>query len=46
MRWKATDPSRWRVCFAWFPVKIDGQTLWLERYERRFMGDHYEVRSL
>ena len=36
----------WRTRFAFLPVKIGDQTVWLERFERRFMGEYYEVRML
>jgi hypothetical protein len=44
MRWPAKDRSIWRAWFAWLPVKIGSQVVWLERVERRFCGDCYEVR--
>lgn len=43
MRWKAKSPFDWRARFAWLPVKIGDEWLWLERYQRRFCGDFYEV---
>ena len=51
MRFAATTPQNdprqgWRTRFAILPVKIGDQWVWLERYERRFMGDCYEVRAL
>lgn len=45
MRWSAIDNrDGWRKRFAFLPVKIGDEWLWLERYGRRFMGDCYEVR--
>lgn len=46
MRWRPHDPSEWRRAFAWFPVTVGEWTVWLESYERRFMGDCYEVRLI
>lgn len=46
MRWKANDPWAWKPTFAFLPVKIGEEEVWLEWYERRFCGDHYEVRAL
>lgn len=39
MKWtpKVNDTSEWHEWFAWHPVTIDGQTVWLEtilRYEQ------------
>lgn len=45
MRWAATPRHGWHTSFAILPVKIGERWVWLERYERRFMGDCYEVRS-
>ena len=45
MRWKAKDRWGWRRTFAFLPVEIDGEVIWCEWYERRFCGDHYEVRA-
>lgn len=46
MRWKAKPFGTWKRVFAWLPHRIGGEWIWLERYERRFMGDCYEVRAL
>ena len=39
MRWpvkeKAEHPPRWVRRFAWFPVEIGQQTVWLETYEQK-----------
>jgi len=44
MRWTATrKPSRkttWHDWFAWHPVTIDGERVWLESVERR-LEYHY-----
>lgn len=37
MRWKdkpKSDLSPWRKWFAWLPVKIDDENVWLEWVER------------
>jgi hypothetical protein len=34
MRWKH-EPRRWKTCFAFFPVLIGDNWIWLERYRRR-----------
>lgn len=44
MRWKAKPGRVWHRAVAIMPVKIDGQWLWLEFYERCFMGEFYAVR--
>jgi len=44
MRWKAKPVGQWRHSFCVLPVKLDGEWIWLEWIERRFMGDSYEVR--
>jgi len=46
MRWPARDPFAWKVCFAWLPVKIDQEWIWLERYERQFCCEYYAVRRI
>ena len=46
MRWPAKDPFRWKKSFAWLPVNIGGQTIWLEWIYRRFWGTHYQVRLI
>lgn len=44
MRWtkRAPMPAHqhiWQVWFAWYPVEVDGQYVWLERIERcRYKG--------
>lgn len=46
MRWSNIDArDGWRHRFAFLPVKIGDTTIWLQWYERRFMGDCYEVRD-
>lgn len=37
MRWKhkTFDRSEWHKWFAWYPVVIDGENVWLETVERR-----------
>ena len=37
MRWKAKHRQQydeWRDWFAWFPVKIQGEWIWLETVQR------------
>lgn len=47
MRWNAADPREgWRLRFAILPVKIGAQWVWLEWFERRFMGEYNEVRHV
>lgn len=48
MRWKQKpipEPSPWRKWFAWYPVEIDGENVWLEWIERycEGRGDHTAV---
>ena len=50
MRWekKSTD---WHRKFAWLPECYSSgggmrSWFWLEHYEQRFCGDHYEMRLL
>ena len=35
MRWKAKPKSEWIPWFAWHPVQINHEWIWLERIERR-----------
>lgn len=48
MKWAALDRTRWNRWFAWHPVKVGGQWVWLETIERRcgetFCGDYQEYR--
>lgn len=43
MRW-AVSKCDWRKRFAWLPVKIGDEWIWLERYESMFCGDYSLVR--
>lgn len=45
MRWKAKEDG-WRRKFAWFPVRIGDEWLWLELYESMFMGEYSLVRTI
>lgn len=45
MRWSVKPDDGWRNWFALIPVKIGDEWFWLEWFQRRFMGDYYEVRS-
>ena len=38
MRWKNKYSPEWRTKFALLPVKIKGYTVWLERYEERYVS--------
>jgi hypothetical protein len=38
MRWNARDHSQWRLVFAWFPVRVDNQWVWLEDVYTRVSG--------
>lgn len=46
MRWTKPFDDGWRKRFAIIPVKIGDEVLWLEWFERRFMGEYYEVRKI
>ncbi len=35
MRWKAKNLKEWHPHFVWFPKKINGEWIWLERLLRR-----------
>jgi hypothetical protein len=35
MRWKAKNYNEWHPHFVWFPKKINGEWIWLERIIRR-----------
>lgn len=35
MRWRSRDNSIWRPWFAWSPIKIAGDWVWLEWLEVR-----------
>lgn len=44
MRWKKSERSKrtihhWHVWFAWYPVTVSGEVVWLEKVERR--GDKF-----
>jgi hypothetical protein len=49
VRWRAKNRANWHRWFAWYPVSIDGQLVWLEIVERRcgetFCGDYKEYRA-
>lgn len=36
MRWSYQDCGQWRKWFAWYPVVVFEQLVWLEVIERRF----------
>jgi hypothetical protein len=46
VKWPAKQDDGWRKRFAFLPVKIGDEILWLEWFERRFAGEYYEVRKL
>lgn len=35
MRWKYKDQREWHPYFAWWPMVIDGEVIWLEYIETR-----------
>lgn len=37
MRWQATNAGDWHTRFAWLPVRIGEQVVWLEPYETRLI---------
>jgi hypothetical protein len=40
MRWKAPrDQEEWHPYFAWFPVTVGRQRVWLEWIERKLVPD-------
>ena len=49
MKWPKRDVSKWHLWFAWYPVVIGGQYVWMETIERRlgetFCGDYIKYRS-
>ena len=46
MKWVKPRDDGWRRRFAILPVTIGGEVLWLEWFERRLMGEYYEVRKI
>ena len=44
MRWPVRPRRLWKTWFAWYPMQIDGQWIWLERYEWRDCSLYIEVR--
>lgn len=48
MRWPYVEKPRpyWRTTFAFFPVKVDSEWVWLERYQVSWCGDYYERRLM
>lgn len=39
MRWSNVDPKRkWHLWFAWKPVIVGDEEVWLETIERRYIG--------
>jgi hypothetical protein len=37
VRWTVKEVDPWRPWFAWHPVRIDKQWVWLERIERMIL---------
>ena len=37
MRWRYQPATEWHRWFAWYPVVIEGQWVWLETVERRLV---------
>jgi len=50
MRWQAHNPENWHRWFAWYPVTISGQKVWLEVVERQcgesIGGDYTHYRAV
>ena len=46
MKWAKRADDGWRKRFAILPVTIGDKVIWLECFERRFMGEYYEVREI
>jgi hypothetical protein len=46
MRWAPKAEDRWRRRFAFFPVLIGDQWVWLEWFEKRPMGIYDQVRLI
>ena len=47
MRWDTKSRAGWHRWFAWHPVVIDGQWVWLETVERCWMEsltDHWSYK--
>lgn len=44
MRWPVKDDD-WKRRFAWLPVKIGDEWVWLEHFECRDMGEYRQVRA-
>lgn len=41
MRFKCVDPGEWRLWFAWYPVRIGDEMVWLERVAARTVVHDY-----
>lgn len=41
MRWTPQERTDWRRWFAWYPVTINGQAVWLEYVYRKAEHDGY-----
>ena len=37
---KAKKRAEWSAWFAWHPIRVDEQMVWLERVERKNLGAH------
>tara|TARA_Y100001951_G_scaffold105377_1_gene122742 strand:- start:3933 stop:4142 length:210 start_codon:yes stop_codon:yes gene_type:complete len=44
MKWKNQWSEVWRSRFAFMPTQINGTTVWLERYEERYVELDYGCR--
>lgn len=42
MRWKKRHRGDWNVWFAWHPIEIAGEYIWLERVERMLIVGQWE----
>ena len=47
MRFKINPDKNdgWEISFAFMPLKIGNEIIWLERYWSRFMGIYTEVKK-
>lgn len=44
MKWKKIDKQNgWRKRFAFFPMKIEDEWIWLEWYWQKFEGYYFNV---
>lgn len=36
--WYKEETNTWRPWFAWYPVQVDGEKVWLQTVERKLWG--------